>query len=53
MSEKFMSGIEEGRLDKPKDEACLLLYERHEALCLVRRYPAGWNVPAKTIVSSF
>ena len=26
MSEKFMSGIEEGRLDKPKDEACLLLY---------------------------
>jgi len=21
-----MSGIEEGRLDKPKDEACLLLY---------------------------
>ncbi len=26
MSEKFMSGIEEGRLDKLDNEACLLLY---------------------------
>jgi len=26
MSEKFMSGIEEGRLDKLENEACLLLY---------------------------
>ena len=26
MSEKFTSGIDEGRLDKSKDEACLLLY---------------------------
>ena len=28
MSEKFMSGIEEGRLDKSGNEACLLLYIR-------------------------
>jgi hypothetical protein len=26
MRENFMSGIEEGRLDKLKSEACLLLY---------------------------
>lgn len=28
-----MSGIDEGSLDKSMDEAWLLLYERHEALC--------------------
>lgn len=38
-----MSGIEEGRLDKSKDEACLLLYERHEALCLFRRIKSITN----------
>jgi hypothetical protein len=26
MNEKFISGIEEGELDKPENEACLLLY---------------------------
>lgn len=33
-----MSGIDEGSLDKSMDEARLLLYERHEALC-------GGNIP--------
>ena len=40
-----MSGIEEGRLDKPMGEACLLLYFSSSALgpipCLTRLTGAG------------
>jgi hypothetical protein len=39
MRENLMSGIDEGRLDKPMGEACLLLYSTIRIINNENRYP--------------
>ncbi len=54
MRENLMSGIEEGRLDKSVDEACLLLYFNHPFLMTRRtKLPALAGKCQKILVITF